>query len=340
MIRFKVHAAGDAPIATTIVIVQPFAWAGMREQFSTISIPEPDRLEFMHRAIGRLLGADIGVQPMARSGVEARMSRLACGPLELIDIAGGGYRTERRGSGRPDWVSVMVQLEGVARLKRGRTETRLVAGDVCVVPPVGGIVVERPQRFHQVLLDVPRPMLDEACPGWLGRVLGRVEAQRAGARCLSDLLRLLLTHETTLDGGGREHLALSMLGLLERTLADARPPAPPPVRAAGSHSRSADAHRRRVQRHVLEHLRDPELSVPGIAAALQLSPRYVHKLFEGEGTSLMRWVQAERLHACRRELAERGTRTIGDVAFDWGFNHPSHFSRAYRRLFGVAPSVA
>ncbi|MFO1295542.1 MAG: helix-turn-helix domain-containing protein [Rubrivivax sp.] len=54
----------------------------------------------------------------------------------------------------------------------------------------------------------------------------------------------------------------------------------------------------------------------------------------------MRWVQAERLHACRRELAERGTRTIGDVAFDWGFNHPSHFSRAYRRLFGVAPSVA
>lgn len=313
----------------------------MREQFSTLSIPEPDRLEFMHHALGRLLGADVGVQPMARSGMEARMSRLACGPLELIDIAGGGYRTERRGSGRPDWVSVMVQLEGVVRLKRGRTETRLVAGDICVVPPVGGIVVERPQRFHQVLLDVPRPLLDEACPGWLGRVLGRVEAQRDGARCLSDLLRLLLAHEATLDSAGREHLALSMLGLLERTLADARPPAPPAAPSARNQGgRSADFQRRRVQRHVLEHLRDPELSVASIAAALNLSPRYVHKLFESEGTSLMRWVQAERLHACRRELAERGTRTIGDVAFDWGFNHPSHFSRAYRRLFGVAPSVA
>lgn len=308
----------------------------MREQFSTVAIPEADRLEVIHRAFGQLLDADIGVQPMVGSGLEASMSRLACGPLQLIDIAGGGYRTERRGSGRPDWVSVMLQLEGVAQLKRGRLETRLVAGDICVVPPVGGIAVERPQRFHQVLLEVPRPLLDEACPGWAGRVLGRVEAQRAGARCLSDLTRVLLAHAGTLDRDGREHLALSMLGLLERALADTQPPASAPQR----HGRGAEAHRQRVQRYALEHLRDPELSVAGIGAALGLSPRYVHKLFEGEGTSLMRWVQTERLHACRRELAARGARTIGDVAFDWGFNHPSHFSRAYRRAFGVAPSAS
>ncbi|MCL4698916.1 MAG: helix-turn-helix transcriptional regulator, partial [Burkholderiaceae bacterium] len=176
-----------------------------------------------------------------------------------------------------------------------------------------------------------------ACPEWQTRLFGRIEAQRDGARCLGELVRLLLNHDAALGNASRDEFSRAVLALLAQTVTGAAPqptaaPAPPGGRAA-------EIQRQRVQRHVLEHLRDPQLSVAGVAEALQLSPRYVHKLFEGQGTSLMRWVLEQRLHACRQDLARRGARTVADIAFDWGFSHPSHFSRAYRRRFGAAPSA-
>lgn len=308
----------------------------MREQLSTRSIPGPERVQFVHQALGRVLGADIGVRPSGPREMQAELRRVQCGPLQFLEIAGEGFVSERRGPGRPDWVSVMVQLEGAVRARHGRDEARLVAGDVCLMPPTGALVVERPQHFRHVLVDVPRAMLDEACPGWQARVLGRIEADRAGARCLGELLRLLLSHERALGTACREEFSHAALALVTQTLAGGTVPA-----AAGAATgRTAELHRQRVRQYVLENLRDPELSVPRIAAALQFSPRYLHKLFQDEQVSLMRWVQQQRLQACRHELAHRGTRTVSDVAYDWGFSHPSHFSRAYRRLFGVAPSLS
>ena len=37
-------------------------------------------------------------------------------------------------------------------------------------------------------------------------------------------------------------------------------------------------------------------------------------------------------------MAEKGGKTITDVAFSWGFSSSSHFSRVFRKYFGIAPS--
>ena len=41
-----------------------------------------------------------------------------------------------------------------------------------------------------------------------------------------------------------------------------------------------------------------------------------------------------------RELTEPGTppRTITDIAFSWGFNNGTHFSRVFREHAGLSPS--
>ncbi|MGH7005023.1 MAG: helix-turn-helix domain-containing protein, partial [Alphaproteobacteria bacterium] len=97
------------------------------------------------------------------------------------------------------------------------------------------------------------------------------------------------------------------------------------------------ARRDALRAHLARNLADPTLSPRGAADALGISVRLVHRLFEEMGTSFGRWVLERRLDACRRALDGPAPRAISDIAFAWGFNELSHFSRAFKARFGVAP---
>lgn len=96
----------------------------------------------------------------------------------------------------------------------------------------------------------------------------------------------------------------------------------------------------RVLRYIDAHLADADLSPEVIAGAHHISVRYLHRLFQDEGTSVGRWVQRRRLEECRRDLVlgVRNRRTIASVAGRWGFLSATHFSRVFRAAYGMSPS--
>jgi AraC family transcriptional regulator, positive regulator of tynA and feaB len=92
-----------------------------------------------------------------------------------------------------------------------------------------------------------------------------------------------------------------------------------------------------IERHLGE-----ALSAERIAAECQLSARHLNRLFEREGTSLMRYVWDRRLTRCDREVTDpamRGRR-VRQIAFAADFNDLSHFCRAYRTRYGCTPRDA
>ncbi|MFF4838192.1 helix-turn-helix domain-containing protein [Streptomyces sp. NPDC001315] len=95
----------------------------------------------------------------------------------------------------------------------------------------------------------------------------------------------------------------------------------------------------RVKDHILQNLSDPDLSPTAIAAAHFISVRYLHKLFQLEGTTVGEWIRMQRLERCRRDLLRSPALRIGvaTVARRWGFVSPSHFSRVFRAAYGIAP---
>jgi AraC-like DNA-binding protein len=97
--------------------------------------------------------------------------------------------------------------------------------------------------------------------------------------------------------------------------------------------------RYRLKAHIEAHLRDPDLSLAGAAAALGITPRYVNALLEGDDESFGRHVLSRRLQQCRRDLADpaQAHRQIGEIAFSWGFSDFAHFSRTFRRAFDMSP---
>ncbi|MFE4517775.1 helix-turn-helix domain-containing protein [Kitasatospora sp. NPDC056783] len=95
-----------------------------------------------------------------------------------------------------------------------------------------------------------------------------------------------------------------------------------------------------IHAHVDRHLKDPELGPKTIAAAHGISVRSLHKIFEGEGTTVSRLIQRRRLQASAEDLTREdgGDSTVSGVAQRWGFTDPAHFSRLFRASYGISPS--
>jgi AraC family transcriptional activator of tynA and feaB len=94
-----------------------------------------------------------------------------------------------------------------------------------------------------------------------------------------------------------------------------------------------------VRRAIHDRLRRPDLSVAMIAAAVGISERYVHKLFERAGNTFSGYVIERRLDGAAGDLSNPAMagQTIGSIAFDWGFADLSHFTRRFRQRFQCTP---
>ncbi|MGH9717137.1 MAG: helix-turn-helix domain-containing protein [Candidatus Acidiferrales bacterium] len=102
---------------------------------------------------------------------------------------------------------------------------------------------------------------------------------------------------------------------------------------------SSNALRERVKFYISAHLSDPDLSIAKLAELTHCSKRYLHMIFRPEGVSISDFILKSRLERCRAELLSPSGvhRSITDIAYSWGFNNSNHFSRCFRRQFGVAP---
>jgi AraC-like DNA-binding protein len=103
------------------------------------------------------------------------------------------------------------------------------------------------------------------------------------------------------------------------------------VRAARLHAVKAD---------IARLLDDATLSAATLATRQGVTPRYIHKLFESEGTTVSKFVLGQRLvrvHRMLNDVRYAGL-TIGTLAYRAGFGDLSTFNREFRRRFGVTPS--
>jgi len=85
------------------------------------------------------------------------------------------------------------------------------------------------------------------------------------------------------------------------------------------------------------HLDDP-LKLDHIADQAGLSPYHFSRLFTARmGRSVMAYVRGRRLVRAAHRLVGNPDVRLVDLAFDCGFDSQEAFTRAFRRIFGVAP---
>jgi len=91
-----------------------------------------------------------------------------------------------------------------------------------------------------------------------------------------------------------------------------------------------------VRHYIQAHLADPDLSPETVLAATQLPRRSLYRLFEERG-GLAAYIRYLRLRRAAEELANFPHMPVTDVAYGLGFRSPSDFTRAFRRMYAMAP---
>jgi AraC family transcriptional regulator len=128
-------------------------------------------------------------------------------------------------------------------------------------------------------------------------------------------------------------LSLALLGVLMQRHTHAPAPAEPAPRQL------SPPQRRRVVDLVAARYGE-KLSLPQLAAQLQLSPQHFARLFKASfGVTPHVYVQQVRLEAAVSALRHGTHASIADVALACGFSGHSHLSDLLRRHHGVTPST-
>ena len=95
----------------------------------------------------------------------------------------------------------------------------------------------------------------------------------------------------------------------------------------------------RVLSFIETHLAEPTLGPLVIAYGCGISVRHLHRVFAVQGCSVGQWIRQRRLQQCWNDIGHLRfrNRSITEIAFSWGFSDSAHFSRSFRKEFGINP---
>src|SRR6266511_1969047 len=79
-----------------------------------------------------------------------------------------------------------------------------------------------------------------------------------------------------------------------------------------------------IRAFIERNLADPNLSPATIAASVNISVRYLYKLFEQDGVTVSEWIRTRRLDNTARDLADPqlAHRASAGIGARWGFDDP------------------
>ena len=294
-----------------------------------------------HSEPGRPCWADIVTSKLGTTRVEAvrgeggffgRLALWNLGYLRLahVNLRGAAVRGMRRrtNTGRQAFSWLAASLSGGFELCYGGRSSVFAPGRMAILDPRRTYVTTFAQNSEALWVRVPHAFLE---PHFAGVAQTIIDGTNGAGRIAFDTLKSLLAQAGALKPGEAKPVADGLINMLAAAGVG--------TFGAGDHELASRVSTvQRVKVFILDNLSDDSLSAHSIAAANGLTSRYINRLFEPEGVSLMRWVWRQRLDGARAVLAgRREPPAIGNVAYAYGFKNASHFSHAFRRQFGYAP---
>jgi AraC-like DNA-binding protein len=273
------------------------------------------------------------IDPLEASSLEGRVNYTTVSRLKLCQIEASQHRV-----GHTDWrvrssehpyIKIHFQTYGTSYFEQDGRRIEIAPGDVLAYDVSCPHTIESPMLTRHDVVIVPKELLRER-----GFHTERMSAcklsSRAGTgRIAHEFVHAAFDEATKLSPNSAAGVAESLIDLLLLPLREA--------------DRMFDrvgpeAMYIRAQAFIREHLRDPDLCIDQISASLGCTKRYLHMLFSERGMTVSDYIWRARLQHCRQELETHAGKTITDVAFSWGFSSSSHFSRVFRKYFGIVPS--
>lgn len=305
----------------------------------TAKVPARERLDFWLQSSSDAY-LPVHIRSTAHQQFGARMWGYACGPISIFRIAAVANtmtRTPRAiAASDPECLHVSVILRGRLEAEQaGRTGVAR-AGDVISYETSHPVTCRAEESFESLCVRIPRKLLGRDADRISKLTALRIPGGEGMPRVAVGFFRGLVggLEDGTITADDSPNAVQCVLDLVRGMYAV------PIHNHEPKRLRSAAEILLDIQSYIDANLGDPDLDPEGIARASFISTRYLHKLFEGQRTSVCQWIRTARLERCRRDLLDPALShlTILTIASRSGLPGPQHFSRLFRAAHGCSPS--
>ncbi|WP_328384459.1 helix-turn-helix domain-containing protein (plasmid) [Micromonospora zamorensis] len=312
------------------------------ETLDLSEMPQGDRFGFFHDVISNSTGPSRFTSPAANNfagycrfvdlgGVQ--MASFRYPSLEMVRT----HRMIRQSD--PEMYELALPINGRSSLIQDRRQAVVEAGNEFTF-----LTTSRPYECSSISVDqptvrtvailIPQSALPLPPDKVNGLVARRLSSTKGMGSLLAGLLRQVAEQPDSFRPEDGPRLGRVALDLISATLAqhlDLGRALPDEVQQR--------ALRVRIDNFISRNLGDLNLSPREIAAAHHISLRTLHRLFEGEESSVAELIRLRRLDQCGRDLANPllANVPIYAIATRWGFPDKTHFSRLFRATYGMSP---
>lgn len=265
---------------------------------------------------GRIVVCDAGYLRICR--LEATAHRVVRTP-DLIRQSDQGY------------LKVVAQLQGRACFHQADREVWLSPGEWSVYDTTRSYTVTNPESVEQLVLMIPKSRLPDIVTD-ASLVVRCLSGRQGIGRLAWDTMLNLYRELPSMGDEAAAGMADVVTHLVHLSLVD--------LQGRTSQLSQREVLRDRIVSYIALQLSDPNLDGTRIARALNCSRRHLYNAFSEEPEGIAGLVLKQRLLQARQALDDprNAWRTLGDIAYDCGFNRPAQFSQAFRARFGMTPS--
>lgn len=266
-------------------------------------------------------------------GIDASLKQYDLGDIKLNHIHSTGHGVQRSSTnishdGREKiMLSLMLSGEGFAC--QGLDGGQQAAGDLVIYTSAYPYALAFPDRVEMLVIAIPRQFLVDQLGGWeqknlikIGRNfnLGNYSAA-SFYKYIENYYSGLASSDATVD-----LLKENLDGLLNQ-------------KNISSANLNLQNLLIKSKKWIDQHLHEEDINVDILSHYMHTSSRQVARAFALEGGTVSRYIWNKRLDKCRKDILNiKNKCNLSEIAFRWGFNHPAHFSRSYKKYFGESPT--
>ncbi|MFG1701671.1 helix-turn-helix domain-containing protein [Nonomuraea sp. M3C6] len=233
----------------------------------------------------------------------------------------------------PDLYRVVLTLSGSPRISQDGRQTQLSRGEFAIYDFTRPYELAYDSAVRLAVFSFPRDLLTVPVDSVAALAAVPITAESGAAALAVPLLRRVALNHETYQPGSAARLSTVVMDLVSTAVAE---------RAEQTRSLPPDSRQRmlllQVHAFIEQRLGEIDLDPATVAAAHHISVRYLHRLFESEHTTVAAWIRQRRLERCRTELAQGRTESVSEIGARWGLPDSAHFSRLFRRAYGLPPA--
>jgi AraC-like DNA-binding protein/mannose-6-phosphate isomerase-like protein (cupin superfamily) len=306
--------------------------ARVKQSLTTSDKKPSERLEFWQEIVCKKYVSASAETKVRGDEFAGSLTSSELGPLVVAELDAPLHFWSRKpqhvhNDGQEVFIVSLIQQGAGELTQRGRS-AQLGPGDLVIYD--SGATFDYALRAKTQLVKIPRRLLESKLDRPHDFLALKIDRKNPLSSILGDLLSCCLEIDLSLDLSPRtaKRLSNAIVDLLV-SICDLERDTLPETQISGPLER--------VVRFARANLDDPELGPDALAGAAAISMRTLSRLFGALGTTPMRWVWSERLEASRTSLLQGEVRSVTEAAFAHGFSDLGHFSRSFKRTFGISP---